>query len=95
MTLTGQIIGAALEVHHLLGAGFIESIYHRSLLRELKLRGLSTQTELLVEVRYKDECVGKHRLDIVVDNLVIVELKAASAINEVHKAQVYFLPHGD
>jgi len=88
MTLTGQIIGAALEVHHALGPGFVESIYHRALLHELRLQGLSTLTEQSCEIRYKDAYVGKHRLDIVVEKTVIVELKAVTAINEIHKAQV-------
>jgi GxxExxY protein len=88
MTLTGQIIGAALEVHRTLGPGFVESIYHRALIHELRLQGLLTQTEHTCEIHYKDTCVGKHRLDIVVENTVIVELKAVTAINEIHKAQV-------
>jgi GxxExxY protein len=88
MRLTGQIIGAALEVHHILGPGFIESIYHRALLRELHLRNLSTQTELQLDIRYKDEVVGKHRLDIIVENAVVIELKAAGGIAGIHIAQV-------
>src|SRR6266498_2426203 len=87
MKLTGQIIAAALEVHHLLGPGFLESVYHRAFVHELKLRGLSTQTELQVDVLYKAHSVGKHRLDIIVENTVIVELKAVSSINDFHKAQ--------
>ena len=87
MTLTGQIIGAAMEVHRTLGPGFIESIYHRALLHELGLRHLNCDTERQVDVRYKDQLIGQHRLDIVVENSVIVELKAVSTMAEVHIAQ--------
>ena len=85
--LTHQIIGSAMEVHKLLGPGFIESVYQRALLHELALRGLSTQTERQIEIRYKGELVGKHRLDVIVSNLVVVELKAVSSIGDVHLAQ--------
>jgi GxxExxY protein len=67
MKLTGRIIGAALEVHKLLGPGFVESIYHRALLHELNLRSLFTQTEQQIDIHYKDQIVGKHRLDIIVE----------------------------
>jgi GxxExxY protein len=87
MTLTGKIIGAALEVHHILGPGFLESIYQRALLHELHLQGLFTKTEIEIVVEYKDNVVGRHRLDIIVQDTVVVELKASSAITDVHIAQ--------
>jgi GxxExxY protein len=87
MTLTGQIIGAALEVHRTLGPGFIESIYHRALVHELTLHRLACQAEVHIDVQYKTQIVGKHRLDLVVENTVIVELKAVSAILDTHVAQ--------
>ena len=87
MKLTGGIIGAALEVHKLLGPGFVESIYHRALLHELNLRSLFTQTEQQIDIHYKDQIVGKHRLDIIVEKTVVVELKAVNAIADVHMAQ--------
>src|SRR6267378_8604764 len=87
MKLTGRIIGAALEVHKLLGPGFVESIYHRALLHELNLRSLFTQTEQQIDIYYKDQIVGKHRLDIIVEKTVVVELKAVNAIADVHMAQ--------
>jgi GxxExxY protein len=67
--------------------GFLESIYHHALLHELNLRGLSTQTQLKVDILYKAQSVGTHRLDIIVENSVIVELKAVNSINELDKAQ--------
>jgi GxxExxY protein len=86
--LTYRIIGAAIEVHTTLGPGFLESIYRNALLHELQLRGLATQCELSVDVGYKDQIVGKHRLDLLVESNVVVELKAATGINAVHMAQI-------
>ena len=85
--LTYQIIGAAIEVHNILGPGFLESIYKHALLRELGLQGLRAASETEVAIAYKEHTVGNHRLDIVVEDTVIVELKAVSAITDVHIAQ--------
>jgi GxxExxY protein len=87
MKLTGEIIGAAMEVHSVSGPGFVEAIYHRALLHELRLRGFSVETEQQLDVRYKDAIVGAHRLDIVVNKVVIVELKAVTGIIEAHRTQ--------
>lgn len=76
-----------MEVHRLLGPGFLESLYKRALLHELSLRGLDTKTELEIDIAYKDHPIGKHRLDILVNDSVIVELKAVSAISAMHIAQ--------
>jgi len=75
-----------MEVHRALGPGFLESIYKAALLHELRLRGFSPRTEVEVRITFKDMVVGKHRLDVLVDG-VILELKAVSAIAEVHIAQ--------
>ena len=79
-SLTFDLIGAAMEVHTLLGPGFLESIYKHSLCHELSLRGLQTKTEAEIHISYKGHHVGKHRLDLVVDDAVIVEIKGVSAI---------------
>ena len=76
-----------MEVHRVLGPGFLEAIYKKALWHELRLRGLDVTTELEVPVTYKNEIVGKHRLDIVVEGQVILELKAMNAISEFHTAQ--------
>jgi len=76
-----------MEVHRTLGPGFVESIYRNALARELHLKGLSLESEREVPVSYKNQVVGRHRLDLVVENRVIVELKAASVIVDVHLAQ--------
>jgi GxxExxY protein len=83
--LTRIIIGAAMEVH--LGPGFLESIYRNALSRELLLRGLASNAEFEVQVKYKDFVVGRHRLDLVVESQVIVELKAAHGFTEVYFSQ--------
>ncbi len=86
--LTRPIIGAALEVHRTLGPGFLESIYRNALLHELQLRGMAIQCELGVEIGYKELVVGKHRLDLLVEGAVVIELKAVAGISAVHVAQI-------
>jgi len=83
-----RIVEAARTVHHELGPGFIESIYARALVAELKSRNLQVQQEKLIKIRYASIVVGKHRLDLVVDDTVIVELKANRGIISVHVAQM-------
>jgi GxxExxY protein len=85
--LTGEIIASGMEVHRLLGPGFLEAIYQRALSHELRLRGLSSEHELDIPIAYKGHSVGRHRLDLVVEKRVIVELKAADAIIDAHVAQ--------
>ena len=85
--LTHAIIGAAMEVHRALGPGFLESIYRNALLYELGLRSISTKAEFEVQVAYKDRIVGRHRLDMVVADHVIIELKAVGGITDIHIAQ--------
>jgi len=86
--LVYRIVEAARTVHHELGPGFIESIYARALVAELKSRNLQVQQEKLIKIRYASIVVGKHRLDLVVDDTVIVELKANRGIISVHVAQM-------
>ena len=76
-----------MEVHTLLGPGFLEAIYKNALLHELQLHGLDVTTELEVPVTYKNQIVGTHRLDIVVEGKAILEVKAVNAISEYHVAQ--------
>jgi len=85
--LTERIIGAAIEVHNLLGPGFLESIYQQALVHELIARDLSVSKEVGIRITYKDHLVGRHRLDVVVNGLVIVELKACHISQEVVLAQ--------
>ena len=86
--LTEQIIGCAIEVHRQLGPGLLESIYERALLFELKALGVPAESQVLVPIIYKGERLGEHRMDIVVDGKVIVELKAVDRIEPVFEAQL-------
>lgn len=81
---TGRIIGAAIEVHRRLGPGFLESIYENALVIELSKRGLAVEQQVVIAVRYDGEVVGEHRLDLLVDEDIVVELKAVKDLDPVH-----------
>ena len=82
--LTGQIIGAAIEVHKALGPGFLESIYENALAIELRHRKIPYSRQLAVPVFYRDSEVGFHRLDLFVENQIVVELKTCKKLIDVH-----------
>jgi len=87
--LTYEIIGAAMEVHATLGAGFLESVYQEALAIELLSRGIPFETEKRLEIYYKGIKLEKHfEADFICDNRVIVEIKALSALTTEHQAQV-------
>lgn len=86
--LSGQILEAAIDVHKQLGAGFMESIYENAMRVALRLRDLAVSYQQEVRVFYEGVEVGVHRLDLLVENEVIVELKAIKALEDVHFAQV-------
>ncbi|MEP6622166.1 MAG: GxxExxY protein [bacterium] len=75
--LTGVVIGAFYETYNVLGFGFLEQVYKNALAIELKGRGLHVQTEMPIEVRYKDQRAGWYRLDILVERRLAVEVKAS------------------
>jgi GxxExxY protein len=85
--ITREIIGAGMEVHRLLGPGYLESIYRRAMIRELGCRGLPLQTEMVVDIIYKGERIGQHRMDLIVANEVVVELKCVSKLADIHRTQ--------
>jgi len=85
--LTSEIIGAAIEVHRHLGAGFLESIYEEALCCELGLRGILFERQKEVAVLYKEHVIKGQRLDLLVANEVVVEIKAASGISPAFVAQ--------
>ena len=87
-TVTSDIIAAIIEVHRVLGPGFLEGIYRRALMLELRKRGMTVGTEVEVEIIYDGAIVGQHRLDLLVEDLVIVELKTVEALSRAHYAQV-------
>ena len=86
--VTNRIIGAAFEVSNILGAGFLEQVYRRALAKELKLRGLDARQEVPFRVVYKGDDMGTYMADLVVDGLVVVELKAVEALGSSHVGQV-------
>jgi GxxExxY protein len=86
--VTSKIIKAFYNVYNTLGTGFLENVYEKALLIELKEFGLKVEPQKEIEVFYKNKVVGKYRADIVVENKIIIELKAVSQILELHKAQL-------
>lgn len=86
--LAHSVIGAAIEVHRNLGPGFLESLYEESLCIELRLRGILFEQQKVISVPYKGYKVGESRLDLLVDQCLIVELKAVENLLPVHMAQV-------
>ncbi len=86
--LTGKIIAAAIEVHKRLGPGFIESIYENATIIELRSRGLRVENQVEIPVKYNDIVVGTHRLDLLVENTIVVELKAVKVLEDIHFAVV-------
>jgi GxxExxY protein len=85
--LTRKIIGAVFEVSNTLGAGFLEKVYERALVRELALRGLRAQAQAPMTVSYKGDEIGNYVADILVENEVVVELKCAERLCGEHLAQ--------
>ena len=87
--LTQAIIGAAIEVHRHLGPGLLESVYEACLCHELELRGIPFRKELPMPVSYKGlELEAGYRIDILVQEVVVVELKAVDELIPVHEAQL-------
>ncbi len=86
--LTYNIIGAAMEVHRTLGPGFLESVYELALAHEFGLRNISFQRQAELQVDYKGIAAGVFRADFVVEDKVILELKAAKQLTEIHEAQL-------
>src|SRR3972149_4712713 len=82
--LSEQIIGAAFEVSNVLGAGFLEKVYENALNVELNLRGLKAFQQAPLKVFYKDELVGDYIADILVENEVIIEVKAVKELDTIH-----------
>jgi len=86
--LTYAIIGAAMEVHRILGPGFLESVYEEALAHEFDLRGIPYRRQTRLAVRYKEIVAGEFRADFLVDGKVVVELKAIKTLTEGDEAQL-------
>ena len=86
--LAYRAIGAAIEVHRLLGPGFLESVYQESLEVEFRMRGIPCHPKKPVAITYKGHQVGEGQLDFMVGDILIVELKAVEKLAPIHEAQV-------
>ena len=83
-----ETIGCAIAVHRALGPGFLESIYKKAMLVELAANGISYESEKAVTVRYRDVLIQGQRVDLIVRGLIVVELKAVTRFDDVHRSQV-------
>ena len=83
-----KTIGCAIRVHRELGPGFLEAIYHKAMHEELKAAGVSFESELPVLVRYRNVDITGQRVDLIVEKLVVVELKTVRRLDEIHRAQL-------
>jgi GxxExxY protein len=86
--LTHAIIGAAMEVHNILGPGFLEAVYDKAFGKELAIRGISFISQAHLQVSYKGSPVGEYIADYFVDEKVIVELKAIKELSDIEEAQL-------
>lgn len=86
--ITSKIIGCAISVHNALGAGFIEKVYENALSLELTIQGHSVKQQHPIAVYYRDLVVGEYTADLVVDDKVIVELKAVTSLAPIHEVQL-------
>jgi len=94
--LSFAIVGAAMEVHKILGPGFLESVYQAALEKELTLRRIPFCHQAELPVTYKGDLIGVYKADLVVDSKIIVEIKGISRLNPSHNAQAlhYFAATG-
>ncbi len=86
--LTENIIASAIEVHRRLGPGFIESVYENAFVLELKKRGMKVDQQKEIRINYDGVEVGQHRLDLLIENTIVVELKAIKNFEDIHYAIV-------
>ena len=89
--LSGIIIDSAMEVHREFGPGLLERVYEASLARELALRGISSQRQVCAPVFYKGELLDEeaYKIDLLVEDAVVVELKTVAALLPIHEAQIH------
>ena len=98
--LTHKIIGCAMKVHSTLGNGFQEVIYQRALVIEMRKQGLAFQREMKMTIYYEGEDIGTRRVDFFVEDIIMVEIKAVTKLEDVHLSQAmnycqaYNLPIG-
>ena len=83
-----KVIGAAMAVHRHFGPGYLEEVYKNALMVELEMLGVQSDKEVPIAVNYKGVRVGDYRADVIIDNRLILELKAVTTINPSHEAQL-------
>jgi GxxExxY protein len=86
--VTERIISCALEVHSTLGPGLLESVYEEALAHEFTLRGIKYEKQKEISLKYKRKEIGKHRIDFLVENEVVLELKAVETMHKIYEAQI-------
>ena len=86
-SLVQTVVGAAYEVSNILGAGFLEKLYERALIEELRLRGIPVAAQATFPVAYKGKHIGTYAADLVVDGRLLVEIKCADQLSNEHLAQ--------
>ncbi|MBC8217288.1 MAG: GxxExxY protein [Planctomycetes bacterium] len=86
--ITGPVIGAAMEVHKILGPGFLESVYDEAFAIELDLRNIHYERQHSIDIFYKGKLAKQFVCDFIIENVVVVELKALSQLGDVEKAQI-------
>lgn len=86
--LTSEILNACFEVSNELGSGFLESVYEKALLVVLREKGLNVKSQVSLNVKFRGQCVGDFFADIVVEDKVLLELKAVKALAPEHVAQI-------
>lgn len=86
--LANKVIGAAIEVHRTLGTGCLESVYEEALCVELNLQGILHRAQVTFALNYKNHKVGEGRLDLLIEDELIVELKAVDSLAPIHSAQI-------
>ena len=91
--LSQRIISAAMEVHSALGPGLLEKFYEDALVHELNLRGMNFERQKEIILEYKDKEIGLQRIDLVVEDRIIVELKAVNDLHPVYEAQILSYLH--
>ena len=85
--LTERVIGCAMKVHNTLGAGFLEKVYENALVHELRKNGFQVEQQKPIPVMYDNVCVGDYIADLIVEGVILVELKAIQTLDTIHSAQ--------
>ena len=86
--LSNKVIGIAINVHRILGPGFIEKIYQQALAKELGFSKIDFEQEKVIRINYKNELIGEQRIDFLIENELILEIKSTEKIGNIHISQL-------